>query len=313
MRKTKLAVVGLGKIARDQHLPAIAASGPFELAGIASPEGEVPGVPRGNNLAELLDTVPTLEAVSLCTPPQVRYEAARFALEHGLHVLLEKPPCVTVSEVLALTALARKRRVALLAGWHSRYAPAIEPARVWAAGQRLRTATVTWKEDVRIWHPGQNWIWKAGGLGVFDPGINALSILTHIIPDPLALKKAELRFPRNSETPIAARLELETAEGIRVAVELDFLHSGPQQWDINLAAESGHCEVSLGGKEMRIDGHAHELPDSAEYPGLYARFATLIRGRGIDADFTPLQLVADAFLSGRQIEVDPYVDESYQC
>ena len=44
---------------------------------------------------------------------------------------------------------------------------------------------VTWKEDVRKWHPGQEWIWQPGGFGVFDPGINALSIVTKILPEPI--------------------------------------------------------------------------------------------------------------------------------
>ena len=42
------------------------------------------------------------------------------------------------------------------------------------------------------WHPGQEWIWQAGGFGVFDPGINALSIVTRILP------RAGLRQARRS-------------------------------------------------------------------------------------------------------------------
>jgi D-galactose 1-dehydrogenase len=102
-------------------------------------------------------------------------------LEHGRHVLLEKPPGATVGEVHALADLARRQGVTLFASWHSRHAPAVEPARAWLAGRKILGVTITWKEDVRVWHPGQKWIWQAGGLGVFDPGINALSILTHII------------------------------------------------------------------------------------------------------------------------------------
>jgi hypothetical protein len=41
---------------------------------------------------------------------------------------------------------------------------------------------IVWHEDVRKWHPGQQWIWEPGGFGVFDPGINALSIATRIFP-----------------------------------------------------------------------------------------------------------------------------------
>src|SRR6266404_393390 len=231
MAKTRIAIVGLGKIARDQHIPALAASDAFELVGVASPHNKLDGVPSYADIEALLEAVPGIEGVSLCTTPQVRYAAARFALQRGLHVLLEKPPGVTVSEVLALAVLAAKSNVALFASWHSRHAPGVEPARAWLAGREIRSVTVNWKEDVRVWHPGQTWIWQAGGLGVFDPGIHALSILTRIIPGSLMLKQAELRYPGNCETPIAASLELADADGVPVRVELDFLHTGgPPQW-----------------------------------------------------------------------------------
>jgi D-galactose 1-dehydrogenase len=302
----KLGIVGLGKIARDQHLPAVAASGVFQLAGIASPEDGLPGIPSHRSLADLLEAVPALEAVSLCTPPQIRFETARFALERRLHVLLEKPPCVTVSEAQTLIDLAQRQGVALFAAWHSRFAPAVEPARRWAATRRLRSVAVTWKEDVRIWHPGQQWIWQAGGLGVFDPGINALSILTQIIPGPLALKGAELHFPRNCETPAAAELRIESSQGVTASVTLDFLHAGTQQHDLDLRDGTSHCLLTQGGGRMSLDGKAVELPATAEYPALYARFAELVRDRSIDADIAPLQLVADAFLCGRHTDVEPF-------
>ena len=57
---------------------------------------------------------------------------------------------------------------------------------------------------MRRWHPGQEWIWKAGGFGVFDPGINALSIATHIIPKSFFVTSAILDFPDNRQAPIAA-------------------------------------------------------------------------------------------------------------
>jgi D-galactose 1-dehydrogenase len=309
MSKTRIAIVGLGKIARDQHIPALAASDAFELVGVASPHSKLDGVPSYGDMETLLEAVSGIEAVSLCTTPQVRYAAARFALQRGVHVLLEKPPGVTVSEVLALAALAGKNNTALFASWHSRHAPGVEPARAWLAGRNIRGVTVNWKEDVRVWHPGQTWIWKAGGLGVFDPGINALSILTRIIPSALVLKHAELRYPRNCETPIAASLELADAHGVPVRVELDFLHTGgPPQWDIDVDTDAGGLSLSRGGGEMRLDGKAVPGLRGSEYPDLYAHFADLVRGRSIDVDVSPLQLVADAFLCGRRNEVEPFVE-----
>jgi D-galactose 1-dehydrogenase len=308
MAKIKIALVGLGKIARDQHVPAVAANGDFELVAVASPHNKLSGLPHFTDLSTLLAAMPEVAAVALCTTPQVRYEIARNALQQGLHVLLEKPPGVTVSEVIALAELAKKKGVALFASWHSRHACGVEPARRWLAQQQIKHVTVTWKEDVRVWHPGQTWIWEAGGLGVFDPGINALSILTRIIPGALALQAADLSFPKNCATPIAARLLLRDLRGISVQVDLDFLQTGPQTWSIDIETDSGRLELSQGGKVLTIAGREVQTSGVAEYADLYVHFAGLVQNRRVDVDASPLQLVADAFLCGRYVAVDPFVE-----
>jgi D-galactose 1-dehydrogenase len=302
MAKIRVAIVGLGKIARDQHLPSLAASDAFELVGVASPHNTLAEVPSFKDLDGLLNSVTGIDAVSLCTTPQVRFDIARLALQRGLHVLLEKPPGATVSEVAALAALANEKKVTLFASWHSRHAAAVEPARAWLASRPIRSVAVHWKEDVRVWHPGQAWIWKAGGLGVFDPGINALSILTRILPYPLLLQGAELRFPANCQTPIAADLQFSGA----TRMELDFLHPGPPRWDIDVVTDYGRLSLSKGGSEMRLDAAPVTLPPTVEYSGVYAHFADLVRRGSSDVDVAPLQLVADAFLCGERTEVAPF-------
>lgn len=301
-RKIRIAIVGFGKIARDQHVPTISAGDDFELVGIASPHGRLAGVPGFNDLPALLDGVPGIEALALCTTPQLRCELARIGLTRGLHILLEKPPAATVSEALSLIELAQVRKVALQASWHSRHAPCVEPARAWLAGRTIHAVSCYWQEDVRVWHPGQAWIWEAGGLGVFDPGINALSILTRLLPH-VVLRSAELRIPRNCETPVAASLELLGAEAVPVRMELDFQHPGEPRWDIEVQTDSGVLKLSRGGALMTLDGTPVPVADAGEYPGVYARFAHVVRSGSIDMDVTPLQLAADAFLCGRRIEV----------
>jgi D-galactose 1-dehydrogenase len=308
MGKIKIAIVGLGKIARDQHIPSLLVSDAFELIAVASPHHQLDGMPSFGDLPALLHAVPEVEAVALCTTPQVRYELASYALERGRHVLLEKPPGVTVSEVLSLVDLAKQQGVGLFASWHSRHARAVAPARSWLAGRKILGATIMWKEDVRVWHPGQPWIWQAGGLGVFDPGINALSILTRILPGALALKRAELSYPRNCETPIAARLLLADSRGAAAQVELDFRQTGRQTWDIDVDTDAGRLHLSSGGAVMTVNDQAVETVECSEYGSVYAHFATLVRGRAVDVDSAPLQLVADAFLCGRRVEVEPFIE-----
>jgi len=144
--------------------------------------------------------------VALCTPPQGRHLQAEAALRAGKHVLLEKPPGATVSELNPLIDAAQQAGRTLFASWHSRFAPAVEPARHFLASRNIKSVVVEWKENVKIWHPGQAWIWEPAGFGVFDPGINAFSIATKIFPGGLFVESAELSFPENAQTPIAAEI-----------------------------------------------------------------------------------------------------------
>lgn len=308
MNPIKLAIVGLGKIARDQHLPSLAANPNYRLVAVASPHNKLDGVPSYPDIETLLREQPEIDAVSLCTTPQVRYDIARYALEQNRHVMLEKPPGATLNEVAALTDLAQQRQLALFATWHSREAAAVEPAREWLAGRKIRKVQVIWKEDVRVWHPGQAWIWRAGGLGVFDPGINALSIITRILQQPLVLKDAELSFPSNCETPIAAQMSLQGPDGLPVHAEFDFRQTGPQSWDIDIETDDGRLLLSKGGSVMQVgDQPMIQAPDR-EYANLYARFAPLVRERRVDVDLAAFRLVADAFMCGRRVIVDPFIE-----
>jgi D-galactose 1-dehydrogenase len=308
----RLAIVGMGKIAHDQHLPAIAANPDFELVATVSRHGEgVPGLPFFHDIEALAASGIAVDAVSLCTPPQVRRAIAQFAIQQSWHVFLEKPPAATLAEVVALRDAAANQGVSLFASWHSRYANGVEPAREWLSGRAIYGATITWREDVRVWHPGQDWIWEPGGFGVFDPGINALSIATRILPRPFFVDSADLDVPSNRAAPIAARVTFRDTSGIRIVMDLDFRQEGPQSWDIVVETGEGTLTLAQGGAVLSIDGR-QVLPSAAdlhgEYSGLYRRFATIAREGRSDVDVSPLRLVGDIFLRGRSTKVEAFHD-----
>ncbi|KQT88186.1 Gfo/Idh/MocA family oxidoreductase [Aurantimonas sp. Leaf443] len=308
MTPIRLGIAGVGKIARDQHLPAIAANPDFELVAAASRHAGVEGVPSYADFGEMLETEPSIEAVALCVPPEPRRAMAELAIARGKHVLLEKPPGATLSEVEHLIDLAREAGVTLFATWHSRFAPAVETARDLLADANIEAVAVTWKEDVRRWHPGQDWIWEPGGFGVFDPGINALSIVTAILPRPLMLLSADLTFPRNRAQPIAASLTFRDTADVPVGMEFDWRQTGPQSWDVEVASDKGRLLISGGGARASLDGRSLVDETEAEYPGIYRHFADLVRAGRSDADLTPLRHVADAFMAGRRHETEAFHD-----
>jgi D-galactose 1-dehydrogenase len=309
MKSIRIGIVGLGKIARDQHIPAIGASADFVLTAVASPYDRLPGVASFPSLETMLDAQPELDAVAICTPPQAHYDGARLALRRGLHVLVEKPPCSTVAQVEHLRALAASLGRTLFATWHSRYAPAVATAAGLLRTRTLRRAHVSWKEDVRQWHPGQAWLREAGGLGVFDAAINALSILTRLIPDPIFARSARLHVPANWTTPIAAEAEFESASGAIISASLDFRHPGSPQWDIDLGTDEGVLRLTGGGAGLAVEGHWVTDPHpslSSEYAAIYGEFAELISRGESDVDAGPLQCVADIQLVAQHVPAAPF-------
>ncbi len=303
-----LAIVGVGKIVRDQHLPAVAGNADYRLVAAASRNGRVEGIGNFGSIDEMLAAVPAIDAVSLCMPPQYRYAAAVAALDAGKHVFLEKPPGATLSEVEDLAARAVANGVTLFASWHSRHAPAVEAARAFLADTRIHDMRVTWKEDVRQWHPGQDWIWEPGGLGVFDPGINALSIVTRILPRPVFATAATLEFPENRAAPIAATIRFSDADGLDLTAEFDWRQAGRQRWDIEASTDAGRMLLSEGGAKLSVDGQLLHGGPEREYAGLYRHFAGLVRAGRSDVDLAPLRHVADAFMLGRRRQVEAFHD-----
>ncbi|WP_457355576.1 Gfo/Idh/MocA family protein [Sphingomonas sp. UYP23] len=303
----RLGIVGVGKIARDQHLPAIAASPDFTLVAAASRNATLDGYHHFDTIEAMLVDGADLDAVSICTPPGGRDHIARAAIAAGKHVMIEKPPGATVAEVSALHRFAQAHGVTLFASWHSREAAGVDAARAWLAQRRVTRAAISWREDIRAWHPGQDWILGPGGFGVFDPGINALSIATAILPQDLIVASGTIAVPANRASPIAAQIALRLPSDAPVSLELDFLQSGPQSWDITVETDDGTLRLSEGGKRLFLDGVEQASgEDAGEYPRLYTRFGALIRARESDVDLRPLQLVADAFLVSRQETANPF-------
>ena len=301
MKPIGIGIIGYGKIAADQHVPAIAANPRFELLGTSSRSGA--GVaPCFIDWRALIRTTQGLEAVAVTTPPGPRMAIAAECAAAGLHVLMEKPPTATLSEGEALAAM--KTEATLFATWHARHNPAVLAAADLLAGKRIAAMRIIWHEDVQKWHPGQEWIWEPGGFGVFDPGINALSIATAIFPGALFVKDAELHVPENAQTPIAVEVEFTSpaADG-PLTCSLDWRRSDGEEWTIAIETTDGlHLRLERGGAELVVEGQPQSCAGMGEYPSIYAHFVDLIDNRLSDLDMSPLRLVADCLLTGRRVQ-----------
>ena len=306
MRPIRIAILGFGKIAADQHVPAIAAHPRLQLAASSSRSGAGPE-PGFTDWRALIREVEGLEAVAITTPPEPRYEIASECIAAGLHCLLEKPPTATLTEIEHLACLAEAKGVTLFTTWHAQHNAAVSAAAEALAGKRIQSMDIIWHEDVRKWHPGQRWIWEAGGFGVFDPGINAFSIATKIFPGALFVRSADLSFPENAQTPIAANIEFGSPEADGpLSCSLDWRRSEGEEWTIAIRTVDGvDVRLENGGSRLLIDGAEQPADGIGEYPDIYRHFVDLIDERRSQVDLAPLRLVADCLLTGSRRTVEP--------
>ncbi len=295
-----IAIVGYGKIAKDEHCPSITATDGMELVATVSRRGESPGgIPAFPSLEALAKSGVKVNAVALCTPPEGRAELAKVAADYGWDILLEKPPGLSAKEVLDLADYVTAAGRIMFTTWHAQYNDAVSQAAKHLAGHDILTVKIDWREDVRKWHPGQDWIWQAGGFGVFDPGINGLSIATKILPTPLRVEHAVLTIADNHHSPIAADI----AFGPNMTAHFDWRETGEECWKITIETPHDRLIIDKGGRTLSINGVQAVVTHGSEYAAMYAHFAALIRTRENHIDVAPLQLTEAALRTGERCRV----------
>ncbi len=144
IRKVRLGFLGAGWWATANHMPLLARRPDVEMTAVCRlGHAELEQVRRAfgfahaTERAEELVQIPGLDAVVVSSPHTLHYEHARLALDHGLHVLCEKPMCTRGEHARDLVRRARERGLHLLVpyGWH--YKPFVQQARRWMEEDRI--------------------------------------------------------------------------------------------------------------------------------------------------------------------------------
>jgi predicted dehydrogenase len=131
---------------------------------------------------------PDVEALIVCTPPDVHPVIAIAALRAGKHVLCEKPLASSLEEAWQIWEVAQKEGRLLKCGFNLRHHPGIQLARKWFETGRIGAPIF-----VRIRYgiggrPGYESEWRAnpeisGGGHLVDQGIHALDLARWFLGD----------------------------------------------------------------------------------------------------------------------------------
>jgi predicted dehydrogenase len=133
MKKFKTAVIGVGFIGAV-HIEQLRRLGNVEVVALTcipdhKEKAEALSVPRGYaDYKEMIDKEIAgggLDCVHICTPNNTHFEIAMYALEKGLHVVLEKPLTRTAEEAEKLLTKARASGLVHAVNFNCRFYPMV--------------------------------------------------------------------------------------------------------------------------------------------------------------------------------------------
>jgi len=131
MSKVRCAVVGVGYLGRF-HAQKYKAISDAELVGVcdANPEraSQVAEEVGSRAYVDYRDLLGHVDAVTIASNTRTHFEIAKFFLENGVHVNVEKPMTVTIDEAEELVRLSREKSLKLQVGHVERFNTALRAA-----------------------------------------------------------------------------------------------------------------------------------------------------------------------------------------
>jgi len=195
MTSLRVALIGAGAIARDQHLPAWSKLSECDVVALADPSpmalaaaGETFGIARRVlDYRELLDD-DAIDAVDICSPSALHAEMTIAALESGKHVLCEKPMATSRAQAAAVLAAWRAGDKKLMIAQHLRFDPNVLQLRAYLAQHspgEIYYARGQWLRRRRLpARPGFTDRRLSGGGALFDLGVHLLDLAWWMIGCP---------------------------------------------------------------------------------------------------------------------------------
>ena len=199
LKQTSVGIIGLGSVAIKIHLPILSSLPGVRITAVAeldSKRGERIAkrwrIPRSYvNYKDMLESS-NLDAVFVCLPNSLHYEATYNVLEHDLHVFCEKSMGLSSAKAQELVGIARRKQLILAVGYFKRFEKNYE--RCADHVRNLRLGKITQAHGVFLspgphssWIPRSNWfLGESNGGVVFDSGAHLVDLILYVLSDDIS-------------------------------------------------------------------------------------------------------------------------------
>lgn len=226
--RLRFALVGTGGIAQT-YAQAFQTSGCCELVAVADVRLEASKAFAEPFGAKAFDNYRTLaeqilpDAVIIATPPDSHPEIASFFMRKGVHVLCEKPLCLSVAEAHAMIETAQQAQVVFTMATKFRYCEDVVKAKAIIAsgvlGEIIQFENAfTAKVDMsKRWNSDKK---TAGGGVLIDNGTHSVDIIRYFLGAITDVITVETGKTQNLSVDENVKLFAKTEKGVIAAVDL---------------------------------------------------------------------------------------------
>jgi len=196
--RVRIGIVGLGRVATTTHIPVLKQLKDVEISACAETNRE-----RIERVREFL-SLPNIfsdyhemfashlvDAVYVCTPPHLHYDATVSALRNGIHVLCEKPMGRSLEEAIQMNSLAKEKNMVLMPGFKYRYSENIRQVASMVKSGLLGNilqmeGTFMTPGPYISWDPKSDWyLEKEQGGAIYDIGVHLIELINALFPIPI--------------------------------------------------------------------------------------------------------------------------------
>lgn len=258
-RPVRVAAVGLGWVTTHRHLPAMRATGLYDIVGVidrrpgrAETVARSFDIPRYSTAAHLAD-VPWLdevEAISIGTSPFSHYELMREAINRGKDAITEKPFTMSLAEGEDLVAAAREAGRVIGVVHNFQFARSLQRLERDIAAGRLGTIRAILAQQ--LGNPRRRlpeW-YEDLPFGLFyDESPHFFYLLRCLAPGELSMLRADAlpsTVGRASPASIVIQFTAAQADGAAIPVTMQMLFEAPvSEWHITVLGDRALGDVDI--------------------------------------------------------------------
>ena len=269
----RLACIGCGRIAQN-HLYAMSTLDNAEIVGVVDTQINI-----AKSVAEQFECKSYItpedlvknqdvDAVTICTPPSTHHQMTNFFLEHGIHVLCEKPLTLTAADSEDLVRKAEKMGVTFMMAAKFRYVNDVVKAKgiiesgILGSISFFENTFCSYVDMKNRWNSDRS---LSGGGVLIDNGPHAIDLVRFLLGEIVNVQAIQGPQVQDVEVEDTIRMFFQTRAGVLGTIDLSWSLHKPVDDYIMIHGSEGSLSIGWPGSGYHVRNRQQRIEFGSGY------------------------------------------------